>query len=63
MDFDFKKQIIQESLLLLKKNGLFFQSTIYQGVLRLENEDLSLFCFERGLSKGMLSLFISFVRR
>lgn len=60
---DFKEQIIQESLLLLKQNGLIFQSTIYQVVLRLEKRAFILFCFERGLSKGILSIFILFVKR
>ena len=59
----FKEQIIQESLLLLKQNGYFFQSTIYQGVLRLEKQGFILSCLEIGLSNGMLSIFISFVER
>ena len=50
----FKEQIIQESLLLLKQNGYFFQSTIYQGVLRLEKQGFILSCLEIGLSNGML---------
>lgn len=51
MDFDFKKQIIQESLLQLKQNWLIFKSTIYQIVLRLENEGLFFFASKEVLAR------------
>lgn len=59
MDFDFKKQIIQESLLQLKQNGLIFKSTIYQVVLRLEKRSLILFLLrKRSLQGNAINIYI-----